>query len=75
MHQIRSETQPQHGFTKKNILLGTYFHQRIFITLEKMQTLSTLSQVVVISLTIFQLFLVQDPPLIPIVNLLQTIDK
>jgi hypothetical protein len=29
----------------------------------------------VISLTIFQLFLVQDPPLIPIVNLLQTIDK
>jgi hypothetical protein len=40
-----------------------------------MQTLSTLSQVVVISLTTSQFFLVQDTPFIPIVNLLQTIDR
>jgi hypothetical protein len=55
-------------------VLITFFHQKISITLQRMQTSSILSWVIVISLAIFWVSPFQDTPPITMANLLQAID-
>ncbi len=55
-------------------VLVTFLYKKISIKLQKMQTFSILSQVVVVGLVIFRLPPFQDAPPITMVDLKQVVD-